>query len=144
MLDCQLFGLQPAGHHFTNVLLHAVVAILLFLALRRMTGALWPAAFAAAIFAIHPLRVESVAWVTERKDVLSGLFFMLTLLAYERYARQPWSLARYMAVVLLFAVASVWGVISYRAHHTPRWLASYYSGKSPNGEPVLTTELPAA
>ena len=69
-----------------------------------MTGALWRSAFAAAVFAIHPLRVESVAWVAERKDVLSGLFFMLTIGAYVRYARRPWSLARYGLVLLLFAM----------------------------------------
>jgi Tfp pilus assembly protein PilF len=87
VLDCQLYGLSPAGHHLTNVLLHTCSVILLFLVLRRMTGCLWRAAFVAAVFAIHPLRVESVAWVAERKDVLSGLFFMLTLWAYTRYAR---------------------------------------------------------
>jgi len=87
MLDCQLYGLEPGGHHLTNVLLHAATAMLLFLVLRRMTGVIWPGAFVAAVFALHPLRVESVAWVTERKDVLSGLFFMLTLWAYARYAQ---------------------------------------------------------
>ncbi len=87
MLDCQFYGLSPGGHHFTNVLLHTATAILLFLILRRMTGFLWRSAFVAAVFAIHPLRVESVAWVAERKDVLSGLFFMLTLGAYVRYAQ---------------------------------------------------------
>ena len=88
MLDCQLYGLNAGGHHFANVLLHAATAILLFLVLRQMTGALWPGAFVAAVFAIHPLRVESVVWVSERKDVLSGLFFMLTLLMYARHARR--------------------------------------------------------
>ncbi len=87
MLDCQIYGLSPGGHHLTNVLLHTATAILLFLVLRRMTGFLWRSAFVAAVFAIHPLRVESVAWVAERKDVLSGLFFMLTLWAYTRYAQ---------------------------------------------------------
>ena len=82
MLDCQLYGLNAGGHHLTNVLLHTATAILLFPVLRRMTGFLWRSAFVAAVFAIHPLRVESVAWVAERKDVLSGLFFMLTLWAY--------------------------------------------------------------
>src|SRR4029077_4105481 len=82
MLDCQLFGLQAGGHHFTNVLLHTAAVILLFLVLHQMTGAIWRSAFVAAIFAIHPLHVESVAWVAERKDVLSGVFFMLTLGAY--------------------------------------------------------------
>ena len=96
MLDCQLYGLKPGGHHLTNVLLHAAAAVLLFLALRRMTGALWPSAWVAAVFAIHPLRVESVAWVAERKDVLSGLFFMLTLWCYARYAERPASWGRYL------------------------------------------------
>jgi tetratricopeptide (TPR) repeat protein len=104
MLDCQLYGLAPAGHHLTNVLLHATVAILLFLVLREMTGALWRSAFVAAVFAIHPLRVESVAWVSERKDMLHGVFFMLTIGAYVRYVRRPWSFARYGLVVLLFAL----------------------------------------
>jgi tetratricopeptide (TPR) repeat protein len=104
MLDCQLYGLNPAGHHFTNVLIHTATVIALFLLLRRMTGALWRSAFVAAVFAIHPLRAESVAWVSERKDVLSGLFFMLTVGAYARYARLPWSAARYGLVVLLFAI----------------------------------------
>jgi Flp pilus assembly protein TadD len=104
MLDCQLYGLAPAGHHLTNVLLHATVAILLFLVLREMTGALWRSAFVAAVFAVHPLRVESVAWVSERKDILQGLFFMLTIWAYVRYARHSWSLMRYLAVMLLFAL----------------------------------------
>jgi len=85
MLDCQLYGLNPGGHHLTNVLLHTASVILLFLVLRRMTGFLWRSAFVAAVFAVHPLRVESVAWVSERKDVLSGVFFMLTLWAYTRY-----------------------------------------------------------
>ena len=88
MLDCQFYGLHAGGHHLTNLLLHAATAILLFLVLRQMTGALWRSAFVAAVFAIHPLRVESVAWVAERKDVLSGLFFMLTLGAYVRYVAQ--------------------------------------------------------
>jgi tetratricopeptide (TPR) repeat protein len=104
MLDCQLYGLHPGGHHLTNVLLHTATVIALFLVLWQMTGALWRSAFVAAVFAIHPLRVESVAWVAERKDVLSGLFFMLTIGAYVRYARRPWSLARYGLVVLLFAM----------------------------------------
>ncbi len=84
MLDCQLYGLQAGGHHLTNVLLHTATVILLFLVLRRMTGLVWRSAFVAAVFAVHPLRVESVAWVAERKDVLSGLFFMLTLLCYTK------------------------------------------------------------
>jgi tetratricopeptide (TPR) repeat protein len=86
MMDCQFYGLRPGGHHLTNVLLHAATAITLFLLLWRMTGARWRSSFVAAVFAVHPLRVESVAWVAERKDVLSGFFFMLTLWAYVRYA----------------------------------------------------------
>jgi tetratricopeptide (TPR) repeat protein len=104
MLDCQLYGLHAGGHHLTSVLLHASVAILLFLVLLRITGDLWPSAFVAAVFAIHPLRAESVAWVAERKDVLSGLFFMVTLWAYAGYARRPFSLGRYLTVVLSFAL----------------------------------------
>ena len=85
MLDCQLFGLEPWGHHLMNVLLHAAAALSLFFALWELTTAYWPSAFAAALFAIHPLRVESVAWVAERKDVLSGVFFMLSLWNYGRH-----------------------------------------------------------
>ena len=88
MLDCQFYGLNPGGHHLTNVLIHATNVVLLFLLLRRMSGALWPSAFVAAVFAIHPLRVESVAWICERKDMLSGLFFMLMLLMYARYVEE--------------------------------------------------------
>src|SRR6266513_2868203 len=103
MLDCQLYALRPGGHHFTNVLLHTIAVLLLFLALQQMTGAFWQSAFVAAVFAIHPLRVESVAWIAERKDVLSGVFFMLTLLAYAHYARAP-SIGRYLTVVFVFAL----------------------------------------
>ena len=103
MLDCQIFGLSPGGHHLTNVLLHMATAICLFLVLRQMTAAFWRSAFVAAVFAIHPLRVESVAWVAERKDVLSGLFFVLTIGAYVRYARRP-SRVGYAALTVLFAL----------------------------------------
>ena len=103
MLDCQLFGLNPAGHHFSSVLFHTLAVLLLFAVLRAMTGALWRSALVAAIFAIHPLRAESVAWVAERKDVLSAVFFMLTLGAYVHYARQP-SLRRYLLIVLFFTL----------------------------------------
>ena len=85
MLDVQLFGLQPGWHHFTNLLLHTANALLLFVLLARLTGAMGRSALVAALFALHPLRVESVAWLAERKDVLSGFFFLLTLLAYARY-----------------------------------------------------------
>jgi tetratricopeptide (TPR) repeat protein len=104
MLDCNLYGLNPAGFHLTNVVLHAATAVSLFLVLRAMTGRLWPSALAAALFAVHPLRVESVAWVTERKDVLSGFCCMLMLGAYVYYARRPFSLVRYSVVLLLLAL----------------------------------------
>ncbi len=104
MLDCQLYGLAPAGHHVTSVLLHAATAILLFLVLRELTGAMWRSGFVAAVFAIHPLRVESVAWIAERKDVLSGAFFMLTLLAYGRYVRRGRSVGGYCAVAAMLAL----------------------------------------
>ena len=109
MLDCQLYGLKPGAHHFTNVLLHSIVAILLLLVLQRMTGgpsgtgSIWRSAFVAAVFAIHPLRVESVAWIAERKDVLSGVFFMLTLLTYFRYVRVR-SIGHYLTVLFMFAL----------------------------------------
>ena len=103
MLDCSLFGLEPGGHHFMNVALHGLAALSLFVVLSSMTAASWRSAFVAMIFAIHPLRVESVAWIAERKDVLSGLFFILTLAAYVRYARRP-SLIRYLATAALFTL----------------------------------------
>src|SRR6266542_891441 len=87
MLDCQVFGRNLGAHHLVSAAFHAMNGALLFLVLMRMTGAFWRSAIVAAIFAWHPLRVESVAWIAERKDVLSGFFFMLTLLAYERYVR---------------------------------------------------------
>lgn len=86
MLDCQLFGLNPAGHHFVNILLHALNAGLVFWVWRTLTGSEWRSALLAAFFALHPLRVESVAWVSERKDVLSVFFALLTIWAYGRYA----------------------------------------------------------
>ena len=86
MLDVEMFGLDPAGHHVMNAALHALNAALVFLLLHGLTGALWRSGFAAAVFAVHPLTVESVAWVTERKDVLSGLFWTLAVITYARYA----------------------------------------------------------
>ncbi len=88
LLDRQLFGMGPAGYHLTSLLLHAANAILLFVLLRRLTGATWRSAFVAALFAVHPLHVEPVAWVAGRKDVLSTLFWMLALLMYVRYAEK--------------------------------------------------------
>jgi Flp pilus assembly protein TadD len=88
ILDCQIYGLDPAGHHMTSLLLHTANAILLFLLLNGLTGALWRSAFVAAMFALHPLRVESVVWVSERKDVLSTFFWLLTVAAYVCYAQE--------------------------------------------------------
>ncbi len=108
-LDCTLFGLQPWGHHLTNLLLHATSALLLFLVLRRATGFLWRSVVVAALFGLHPLRVESVAWIAERKDVLSTLFWMLTLWAYVAYvqrrrAGQPHAGRLYALALLALAV----------------------------------------
>ena len=103
MLDCQLWGLAPAGHHLTNVLFHAANAVLLFLVLASMTGTRWRSALVAGLFAWHPLHVESVAWVAERKDVLSAFFCLLTFAAYVWYVRQPrWQ--RYLLLVLCYAL----------------------------------------
>jgi tetratricopeptide (TPR) repeat protein len=88
MLDCQLYGLHAGGHHLTNLLIHIANAVLLFYVLKMMTGAVWRSAFVAALFAWHPLHVESVAWIAERKDVLSTFFWFLTIYAYVRYARE--------------------------------------------------------
>ncbi len=103
MLDCQLWGVRAGGHHFTNIVLHTIAVVLLFLVLQQMTGAIWQSAFVAALFAIHPLHVESVTWISERKDVLSAVFFMLTLGAYVRYVRSP-SFGRYLTMSILFAL----------------------------------------
>ena len=105
MADVQFFGLRAGYHHAVNVLLHALNSLLLFLMLRSLTGALWRSAFVAALFALHPLHVESVAWISERKDLLSALFFLLTLVAYTRYARKPFDWIGYLLVVLWSALA---------------------------------------
>jgi len=104
MLDCQLFGLKAGGHHAVNIFLHAITATLLFLLIRQMTGRVWASALVASLFAVHPLRAESVAWISERKDVLSGLFFILTLGAYVRYARARKTSGRYATVCLLYVL----------------------------------------
>ena len=103
MLDCQLFGMNAGAHHFENVLFHAANVLLLFLLLRRMTGSLWRSALVAALFAWHPLQVETVAWASERKNVLSTLFWLLTTMSYVRYAERPggW---RYAPVMLFLAL----------------------------------------
>ena len=103
MLDCQLYGLNAGGHHAINVFLHMLSVLLLFRVLQQMTNATWKSAIVAALFAVHPLHVESVAWVSERKDVLSALFFFLMLGAYVSYARVP-STWRYLLVTVLFAL----------------------------------------
>jgi Flp pilus assembly protein TadD len=102
MLDSQLYGMNPGRHHLTNVLFHILNTLLLFFVLKRMTGALWRSGFVAALFALHPLHVESVAWVAERKDVLSTLFWMLTLWSYTRYVERS-NFYRYLLVLLLFS-----------------------------------------
>ena len=101
MADVALYGLAPGAHHMTSVLFHMVNSLLLFIVLRRMSAAVWPSGFVAALFALHPLHVESVAWVAERKDVLSAFFWMLTMLSYARYAERP-GINRYLAVVVFF------------------------------------------
>jgi tetratricopeptide (TPR) repeat protein len=103
MTDCHLFGLNPGMHHLSNVLIHTANSILLFLLFRWMTGNLWASAFVAALFALHPLRAESVAWVSERKDVLGAFFWMLTLLMYVSYTKKP-GITRFVPVLLLFAL----------------------------------------
>jgi tetratricopeptide (TPR) repeat protein len=103
MLDAQFFGVRPGGYHFSNVFLHTIAVLLLFVVLKRMTNAMWRSAFVAALFAIHPLRVESIVWISERKDVLSGVFFMLTLGAYLRYVKRP-SPGRYLTVLATFVL----------------------------------------
>jgi Flp pilus assembly protein TadD len=104
MADVSLFGLNPGAVHAVNLALHATAAVLLFFALRSMTGRLWESAAVAALFGLHPINVESVAWVTERKNVLCAVFWMLTLLAYARYAERP-KPARFLAVLATFALA---------------------------------------
>lgn len=103
MLDCKIYGLSPGGFHLTNVLLHVLSSVLLFLVLNRMTGSLWRSGLVASLFALHPLNVESVAWAVERKNVLSAFFWMLTLLAYGRYAERS-NLRRYLLVLLCFTL----------------------------------------
>ena len=102
-LDVSVFGLNPAGPHYVNVLLHAVNAVLLFLLLEAATGFMWRSVLVAALFAIHPLNVESVAWIAERKNELSMLFFLLALAAYGKYVKKP-NISRYCLVALCFAL----------------------------------------
>ena len=103
MLDCQLYDLKPGLHHSVNLLFHIVNTLLLFVVLRQMTGALWQSAFVAALFALHPLHVESVAWISERKDVLSTFFWILTMAAYFNYVKNP-AAGRYILTLILFVL----------------------------------------
>lgn len=103
MLDCQLFGLRPGLHHLVNLLFHLANTALLLFILRKMTGSLWRSSFVAALFALHPLHVESVAWVAERKDVLAAFFWLLTMWAYSRYAELP-ERNRYLFILPFFAL----------------------------------------
>src|SRR5215510_7012030 len=102
-LDWQLFGRNAGGHHYVSALLHALNAVLLFLLLESVTGFTWRSFFVAALFAVHPINVESVAWAAERKNVLSMLFFLLAMMAYGWYAKRP-SIRRYVPVTLLYAL----------------------------------------
>jgi len=102
-LDCQIFGVNPAGHHYVSLLFHAANAVLLFLLLEEATTLAWPSLIVAALFALHPINVESVAWAAERKNVLSMFFFLAAMLAYGRYARRG-GIARYLLLVLLFVL----------------------------------------
>lgn len=103
MADCQLYGLKPGWHHVMNLIFHVLNTLLLFLVFKKMTARIYESAFVAALFALHPLHVESVAWISERKDLLSTCFFLLTMLAYRIYVIRP-SLIRYLPVFLLFAL----------------------------------------
>jgi tetratricopeptide (TPR) repeat protein len=102
MLDCQLYGLNPVGHHSTSLFFHVMNTLLLFLVFNRITGSVWPSAFVAALFALHPLHVESVAWASERKDVLAGFFWLVVMWSYARYVEGP-TVKRYLVVLIVFA-----------------------------------------
>jgi len=104
MADCQFFGLNPGAHHLMDALLHVINTLLLFFLLKQMTGRIWPSAFVAALFGWHPLHVESVAWASERKDVLSTCFWLLTMMAYTKYVKQP-RVSVYLLALFLFACA---------------------------------------
>ena len=104
MLDCRLFGLNAGRHHLVNLLFHIANTLLLFGILKKMTGRMWPSAFAAALFALHPLNAESVAWISERKNVLSAFFWLLTVAVYIRYAKNP-GFANYLLLIFVFSLA---------------------------------------
>ncbi len=104
MADCQMFGTNPAGHHFTNILFHTANTLLVFFLLKQMTRELWASTLVAAFFGWHPLHVESVAWASERKDVLSAFFWLLTMMVYVKYVKKPGAFT-YLAALVLFACA---------------------------------------
>jgi len=103
MVDCQLFGLNPGWHHLSSLLFHMANTLLLFWVLKNMTGLIWQSGFVAAVFALHPLNVESVAWIAERKNLLSMLFWILAIASYSRYVKHP-ATGRYVATLLIFAM----------------------------------------
>jgi tetratricopeptide (TPR) repeat protein len=148
MLDCEIYGLNPLGHHVTSVLIHIANSVLLFWVLRKMTGIIchtnggqvWPSAFAAAVFALHPVHVESVAWAAERKDVLSGLFWMLTILAYFHYVRQP-NVRRYVFALLFFAMGLMAKPMLVTLPFVLLLLDWWPLGRNSNGSTLLTTGI---
>ncbi len=159
MLDSQMFGPEglqhPWAYHRTNLLLHTANVVVLFLALRQMTSALWPSMLVAVLFAVHPMRAESVAWISERKDVLSGLFFMLTLWAYGRYATREWSWPRYLLVVtfyglglmakpMLVSLPVLLLLLDYWPLRRPPYSPLPYSGKGPGARAIRSGQLSIA
>jgi len=106
ILDVQVYGMNPGQHHLTNMLFHIANTLLLFFVFRRMTGTLWRSGFVAALFALHPLHVESVAWVAERKDMLSTFFWMLTMLSYACYVERP--VIKHYLLTILFLCWDLW------------------------------------
>ena len=149
MLDCQLFGLNPGAHHLVNLAFHILTTILLFGFLTRVTGRPWRSACVAALFALHPLRVESVAWISERKDVVSGFFWMITLWAYSAYVRRPsartyvWVLLAYIAALLSKPMVVTLPVVLLLLDVWPlaRWKESVFAG-SPPPRPLLLEKVP--
>ncbi len=153
MVDCQLFGLNPGAHHLVSAGIHALNAVLLFLLLAAMTGSPWRSGFVAALFAVHPLNVESVAWIAERKNVLSTLFWILTIWAYAGYVRRP-AAWRYVLVAAVFALGLMakpmlvtLPIILLLLHWWPRYLSSM-SGRmagtpAPSPRRALRCPLPA-
>ena len=139
MLDYQLFGANAAGHHITNLIFHVINTLLLFLILRRITGFPWRSAFVAVLFAIHPLHIESVAWVAERKDVLSTLFFMLTVWAYVRCVERP-AIYRYLVILLFFALGLMSKPMLVTLPFVLLLLDSWPLGRLRLGRPLLNTD----